>query len=170
MTSATGKPRGFTLLETIIVLGIMAMFLGFFVVRFDDSHTEEILTTAADDVRLAAVKAKRESYAFRKDRYIRFGPAGFELRDSPGAGAAPVGMALLEGNAEFYPVPPGVVMEIWPPGAVKWVKLSQDYVWTFRESGLSEPLGIRFLAGKSYTILRFNVLTGLAEEETFIAD
>lgn len=172
MTSVTGKPRsrGFTLLETIIVLGIMAMFLGFFVVRFDDSRTEEILTEAADNIRLAALKAKRESYAFRKNRFIRFGPRGFELADSPGDGPAGVGMVFREDNAEYFPVPSGVVMEVWPPGAVKWQKLTQDYVWTFRESGLSEPLGVRFSVGNSYTILRFNVLTGLAEEETFIAD
>jgi hypothetical protein len=33
---------------------------------------------------------------------------------------------------------------------------------------LNDPLSVRFLHGDSYTRLTFNVLTGLAEEETFI--
>jgi len=41
-------------------------------------------------------------------------------------------------------------------------------VWTFRDSGLSDPLKLRFSFGRSYTILDFNVLTARAEEETFL--
>lgn len=167
MTSATGNSRGFTLLETIIVLGIMAMFLGFFLLRFDDSREEEILREAADSVRKVALKAKRESYAFRKDRFIRFGRNGFELAASPGRDPAGVGFAFQEEGAEYFPLPAGIKMELLPPGAVKWTVLG-EYVWTFRDSGLSEPLGIRFSAGRSYTELHFNVLTAMAEEETFI--
>ena len=58
-------------------------------------------------------------------------------------------------------------MELLPPGEKRWTK-EPGFFWTFRSSGLSDPLAVRFTTGRSYTRLTFNVLTGLAEEETFI--
>jgi hypothetical protein len=58
-------------------------------------------------------------------------------------------------------------MELLPPGSKRWTK-EPGIVWTFRSSGLSDPMAVRFTMGKSYARLQFNVLTGLAEEEIFI--
>ena len=168
MTSVTGKPRGFTLLETIIVLGIIALMTGFFLIRFDDSQAEDYLVKASSDIKAAAHQAKRRSYAFREDQFIRFHQQGFELADRPFNNSNVTSFFPDEdGVISRYPLPPGVLMELLPHGSRKWQRL-KNYTWTFRDSGLSEPLGVRFRVGKSYSELQFNVLTGLAEETTVI--
>ena len=49
MILATGKKKpvrsgsGFTLLEMLIVLAVIAMFTGVFMLRFDDGHVERTL-------------------------------------------------------------------------------------------------------------------------------
>jgi prepilin-type N-terminal cleavage/methylation domain-containing protein len=175
MTSATGdrhQPRGFTLFELLIVLAIIALFTGFFLLRFDDGATEEALTNATTDLKTAAFKAKKRAYAFRRDQYIIFSPGGFLLTERPPGldGIAPLS-AEAEGAAPAYSepfrLPGGVIMDLRPPGATKWTREPGIY-WTFRSSGLNDPLAVRFSMGRSYSRLEFNVLTGLPEEEMFI--
>ena len=177
MTSATGKGRrpesgGFTLFEILIVLAIIALFSGFFLLRFDDGASEEALTRASTDMRGAALKAKKRAYAFRRDQYIVFSKGGFVLTESPpvSEGIAPAsGTEKAGGNYnEPFRLPPGLTMELLPPGAKQWTKKVEEVFWTFRSSGLSDPLSVRFSQDRSYTRLEFNVLTALAEEETFI--
>lgn len=183
MISATGSPRGagrtgkgrtgaFTLFEILIVLAIIAMFTGFFLLRFDDGAAEESLSRGSTDLKGAALKAKKRAYAFRRDQFIHFTNGGFVLTESPplAEDALPFGADVREsgGVVESFRLPPNVTMELLPPGATRWTR-QPGQVWTFRASGLSDPLSVRFLYGDtSYTRLSFNVLTGLAEEETFL--
>jgi prepilin-type N-terminal cleavage/methylation domain-containing protein len=176
MTLATGeRPArcgGYSLFEVLIVLAIIAMFTGFFLVRFDDGAAEEGLTQAATDIKAAALKAKKRAYTFRRDQYILFSRAGFVLTESPplaeGADAIEPRPEARGGSFnESYRIPPEATMELLPPGSKRWTK-EPGIVWTFRSSGLSDPMAVRFTMGKSYARLQFNVLTGLAEEEIFI--
>jgi prepilin-type N-terminal cleavage/methylation domain-containing protein len=176
MTSATGERtarcEGYSLFEVLIVLAIIAMFTGFFLVRFDDGAAEEGLTQAATDIKAAALKAKKRAYAFRRDQYILFSRGGFVLTESPplaeGAAAIEPRPEARGGSFnESYRVPSEATMELLPPGSKRWTK-EPGIVWTFRSSGLSDPMAVRFTVGKSYARLQFNVLTGLAEEEIFI--
>ncbi len=171
MTSGTGsRSRGFSLLEILIVFSIIVLFAGFFALRFDDSQSEEMLARASTGLKTAALKAKRRSYAYRRDHYIVFDSKGFRVTErasyeQPGGGFA----RNPEDSAVFkrFDIPAGVKVEILPAGSEKWSKPNR-FVWTFRDSGLSDPLSVRFRAGASHTKLTFNVLTGLAEEETII--
>ena len=171
MTSETGsRSRGFSLLEILIVFSIIVLFAGFFALRFDDSQSEEMLARASTGLKTAALKAKRRSYAYRRDHYIVFDSKGFRVTERSSY-EEPLGRASEkpEDTAVFerFEIPAGVKFEILPTGAEKWTKPNR-FVWTFRDSGLSDPLAVRFRAGSSFTKLTFNVLTGRAEEETII--
>lgn len=172
MISGTGnRSRGFSLLEILIVFSIIVLFAGFFALRFDDSHSEEILAEASTGLKTAALKAKRRSYAFRRDHYIVFNNREFQVTERVSYEDDPSGELTEdpEDAAVFkrVEIPVGVKIEFLPPGADEWTKKNR-FVWTFRDSGLSDPLSVRFTAGSSYTQLTFNVLTGLAEEATII--
>ncbi len=176
-TSATGegarpcRAGGFTLFEILVVLAIIALFTSFFLLRFDDGAAEEALSRASTDLRRAALKAKKRAYAFRRDQYIVFSPKGFVLTERPPAAASyhgpPEGFAGDRIYHEDFSIPGELTMELRPAGAEKWTRQPGAF-WTFRSSGLSDPISVRFSTGRSYTTLSFNVLTALAEEETFI--
>ncbi len=165
MTLATGDRRkGYSLLEILITLAILALFSGIFLLSFDDGEAEEVLSRCSIGVQNLALKAKKRSYAYRREQYIVVSPGSIMLSDS----------AVTQNEAdaasqviETVEIPSEVRVEVLAPGESKWQKLN-ELVWTFRDSGLSDPVGLRFSHGRSYTQLTFNVLTGRAEEETFL--
>lgn len=173
MTSATGelRTRGFTLFEVLIVLAIIALFTGFFLLRFDDGATEEALAKGSTELRGAALKAKKRAYAFRRNQYIVFSPGGFSITESPPLPEESRSIFATEQNErsyrESFSLPEGVSQEWMAAGDKRWSR-QPGFYWTFRASGLSDPLTVRLTRGRSYTRLNFNALTGLAEEETFI--
>jgi prepilin-type N-terminal cleavage/methylation domain-containing protein len=172
MILATGKKKpvrsgsGFTLLEMLIVLAVIAMFTGVFMLRFDDGHVERTLYQTAVDIRGIALKSKKRSFAFRKNQYIVFTPKSFWTTETP---PLEEGLAVASSGQgpESFIIPGDVIMEIKPPGSQRWIN-PKGHAWNFRASGLSDPMEVRFTMGRSYTNLNFNVLTGLAEEETIL--
>jgi prepilin-type N-terminal cleavage/methylation domain-containing protein len=163
--------RAFTLFEVLIVLAIIALFTGVFILRFEDGDTEESLTRAATDLKAAALKAKKRAYAFRRDQYLVFNRGGWVLTERPPTDFRALRVAAPDDARPAYSEPfrlaTGVEMDLQPPGATKWTR-EPGYVWTFRSSGLNDPLKVRFSKGRSYARLDFNVLTALAEEEIVI--
>tara|TARA_R110000850_G_scaffold270605_1_gene403725 strand:- start:59 stop:508 length:450 start_codon:yes stop_codon:yes gene_type:complete len=147
----------------LITLAVVVLFSGYFILKFDDGQAEELLGRSAAGVKGLALKAKKRAFAYRREHYVIFSPTSILLSDSGLSSDASESSAIQE----VVEIPEGVKMELMPPGQAKWIRAG-DYVWTFRDSGLSDPIRVRFSFGKSYTTLSFNVLTALAEEETFL--
>jgi prepilin-type N-terminal cleavage/methylation domain-containing protein len=164
MISVTGRAqKGFSLLEILIVLAILVMFAGFFLLRFNDSDAEEKLVRGAAGIQGLALKAKKRSDAFKRDQYIVFSSGNFLLSDSLAGGVEGDATKLVIDSVE---IPDGVRVEVWIKAVKTWQTLN-ELIWTFRDSGLSDPLRLRFSTGHSYTVLDFNILTARAEEEAF---
>ena len=164
MISVTGRDRqGFSLLEILIVLAILVMFAGFFLLRFNDSDAEEKLVRSAAGIQGLALKAKKRSDTFKSEQYIVFSPGNFLLSDSFEGG---VEQDQIKSVIDSVEIPDGVRVEVWVKAVKSWQTLT-ELIWTFRDSGLSDPLRLRFSQGRSYTILDFNILTARAEEEAF---
>lgn len=161
------RPRAFTLLEVLITLSIIALFSGFFLLRFDDDRAGEVLSGVSQELKATAILAKNRSHSFRRDQYIVFDRAGFRLSERvPRPGAEGVKSGESESGSDFD-FPADLKVEVMPMSGTNWLPLRQ-YVWHFRSSGLNEPVSFRFSVGQSYTQLRFHALTARAEEETTI--
>lgn len=167
MMSPTGKSSGYSLLEVLITLAIIALFSGFFLLRFDDGRDGDLLAASTADLRSAATLAKKRSFAFKRDHYVVFNRKLFWLTDREPVAGTLIFEPNEEAGDEVYRLPEDLYLEVLPLGATKWSPLN-EYVWRFRDSGLSEPIGLRLTIGRSYTSLSFNALTGLAEEETIL--
>ncbi len=159
-----GGASGFSLLEILVVLAILALFSGYFLLRFDDSEAEELLSRSSRGVERLALKAKKRSDAYKRDQYVVFSPGSVLLSDSSTDRGDRDSTNPIIDSVE---IPSGVRIEVRAKDGNTWQKLN-ELVWTFRDSGLSDPLKLRFSFGRSYTILDFNVLTARAEEETFL--
>lgn len=169
MTLGIGRRlfRAFTLFELLIVLAIIAIFTGVFVLRFDDGSTEEALAQASQELKSTALKAKKRAYAYRLNQYIVFSSGAYTLTEHPPVGERDDWGDRSNVANETHRIPPGVDMELYPSRAVTRSN-ARIVVWVFRASGLNDPLAVRFTKERSYMRLTFNVLTALAEEETFI--
>ena len=163
----TGISPGFSLLEILIVLAILALFSGYFLLRFDDSEAEELLSRSSQGVQRLALKAKKRSDVYKRDQYVVFSPGSVLLSDSSTGRVDGVDGDFTNPIIDSLEIPLGVRIEVRAKDGSTWQKLN-ELVWTFRDSGLSDPLELRFSFGRSYTIVDFNVLTARAEEETFL--
>lgn len=163
--SINARRSGFTLLEVIITLAVMILFVGFFTLRFDDGRDEELLSRVTVGIKSAALKSKKRSFTFRRNQYIVFADRAFWTTEVPPLPDDP--LPSPDSAAERFALPEGVGMQILPPGEERW-RTPRGYVWTFRSSGLSDPLQVKFTVEGSFSALDFNVLTALAEEQTVL--
>lgn len=157
--SGTGRDRigqaGLTLFEILIVLAIIALFTGVFVLRFDESDDERLLSSVSAELRNTAATAKDSAFAFRRDYYVVLGEGGFYMTDRRPLGDFSEGPPLEEPVS----LPDGVEMKIRVGDDARWREPS-GFIWHFRRSGLSDPVEVRFARGNSYVALDFPVLSG----------
>jgi len=164
MTSANSLPpasrrkcSGFTLLEIIIVLAIIAVLSTFFTVRFVEASEDDDLRIAASELRMAAQKANRLAEAHGGDFYLMLDRRGFGLGENAGVGD--FGEATYE-----HALPKGIRLKVRRFGDEGWSN-PDNFPWGFPASGLCEPIDVRLEKGRAYVELSFNALTGRVDEE-----
>ncbi len=173
-TRTNNTPRGFTLIEIVIVLALAAVLMGGalgFMVFSGDKRT---LQNASGEIELMAKKARtiailhQTPYAleFREGvvRMLPFAQAGLsekqrmrELESSPSDEAAGSKGRQLMLDA-------GVSVSIRRWNSDEWLTTTKDtvHVWRFDPDGLSEPISVRVNYGKSWMEDTFHPLNATA--------
>lgn len=187
--------RGFTLLEVMVVLGLIALLISFvFVVYKPDSHSEQMQRVS---VKLEALSARGHTMAllhqqpfwlrFERNRVTLQGGEISEVDTSSPVDefASSFGEDGLEGVEERSPIvdydsfdfPAGmeVLVRRWGAGSTEWFhqKKPEDPVifWNFAENGLCEPLSLRLEIERSWVELEMDPLTArIADESSEIYD
>lgn len=148
---------GFTLLEIMVTLAIIAVLSTFFALRFVESSADDDLRTAAADLRLTAQKTSRLAEAHGGDFYLMLDQAGFGLGENVEVGDF--------GEATFdYPLPKAIRLKLRRFGDERWMQ-PESFAWGFPANGLCEPLDVRLEKGRAYVEMSFNALTGRVDQE-----
>lgn len=150
--SAHSLRRGFTLLEIIIVVGLMTMMISvaaFTMSAFDDEGSvrqpgNELIRLAKQAVNAAAVNGR--------GYWIRFDEEGFTFLSE-------------EGNeSDRSTLPDDVKVELLRFGGRDWED-AEGQSWLFGAQGICEPIKVRLTAPDSRLEMAFNPLTGTPSDE-----
>lgn len=175
MTSAvktTSGPRGFTLLEIVIVLAISAVVMGGAVGLMVYSSNERVLRNASGEIELLAKRARTTAillqtpYAleFRENvvRLLPLAEAGQDEKRTVGGrriGGEPV---IREGGERWeYALEDGVRVLVRRWNSSEWLATGKDtvHVWRFDPNGLCEPISVRLTVDQSWSEDTYHPLT-----------
>lgn len=175
MTSAartTEHPRGFTLIEIVMVLAIAAMIMGGAVGMMVFSSDERLLRNASGEIEVMAKRArmtailKQTPYALEfREGAVRMMPlvaAGKEEKRTVGGhriGGEPV--SKPEGNYEEFPLENGMKVSVRRWNSDQWFTTLGDvvHVWRFDPNGLCEPITVRLTLENSWEEDTYHPLT-----------
>lgn len=180
MTSAVrtnSGPRGFTLLEIVIVLAISAVVMGGAVGLMVYSSDERVLRNASGEIELLAKRARTTAillqtpYAleFRENvvRLLPLAEAGRDEKRTVG-GHRIGGEPVVQEAAERweYPLEDGVQVLIRRWNASEWLPTRKDtvHVWRFDPTGLCEPISVKLALDKSWSEDTYHPLTATIRE------
>ena len=177
-TNERGRPRGFTLLEIVIVLAIAAVVMGGAVGMMVYSSDERVLRNASGEIELLAKRARTTAILLQTPYALEFregivklmplAEAGrVEKRTVSGRriGGEPV---VPEGGGERweYRLEGGMEVFVQRWNSTQWLATRKDavHVWRFDPNGLCEPISVRLALEKSWTEDSFNPLTATVRE------
>ncbi len=173
----TNAPRGFTLLEIVIVLAIAAMIMGGAIGTMVYSSDERELRNASTQIELLAKRARTTAilqqipYAleFREGiiRMMPFAQAGKDLRKTIRGreiGGEIIKDAASEDNQVALEGGIAISMRHW--NSEKWLPTTKNvvHVWRFDPEGLCEPISLRLSLDKSYAEDTYHPLTASISE------
>ena len=180
MTSAartTDHPRGFTLIEIVMVLAIAALIMGGAVAMMVHSSDERLLRDASGEIEVMAKRArmtailKQTPYALEiREGVVRMMPlaaAGQDEKRTAGGrriGGEPVDRP--EGNYEEYRLEGDMKISVRRWNSDNWYTTLKDvvHVWRFDPTGLCEPLTIRLALDRSWSEDSYHPLTASIRE------
>lgn len=124
-TSAIGRGMGFTLLELMVVLGILVLIAVFFPVALDRALPGHRLTAALDQITSTIREAQADSVISGKPVALRLQEHGLDMDNSKANGTVhalslPPSIALSLLDAEGQPLKQFVV---YPDGSAQGVRL-----------------------------------------------
>ena len=170
-------PRGFTLIEIVMVLAIAAIVMAGAVSLMIFSSDERALRNASGEIELMAKRARtiailhQTPYAleFREGvvRLLPLAQAGItdekksRLRSEPAAETRPTTDESRQLNLEGGM---GILIRHW--NSEQWLPTVKKavHVWRFDPDGLCEPLSLRLTLGKSWAEDSYHPLTATIRE------
>lgn len=174
--------KGFTLIEIVIVMAIVAVVMGGSIAAMLHSSPEKVLTGTSNEIELLAKKARTAAILHQKPYAIEFHEN--KLRLLPFAEASESERTTVLGNqiggtAVVNDAGPTLREEITIDaditiGVRRWntedfVATSKNFVpvWRFDPNGLSEPITVRMTIGESYAQDTYHPLTAtIADSES----
>lgn len=170
-------PRGFTLLEIVIVLVIIGVFVGGALGVMRYSPDERNLRDASGEIELLAKRARTTAilqqtpYAieFRQEvvRMLPLAQAGQDERKK--IGGREIGGEIVQvGNVEKreFPVPAGMRISVrrWNSNEFEPTAKDTVHIWRFDPDGLCEPLSVRLSLDQSWAEDTYHPLTANVRE------
>ena len=166
------RPRGFTLLEIVVVLAIAAMVMGGAAGFMIYSSDERALRDVSGQIELLAKRARTTSilqqtpYAleFRKGivRLLPLARAGIVGKKGPGKSE----LTESVDDDQQVNLKEGMSLSILRWNSVKWLPTEKNsiHVWRFDPDGLCEPVSIRLSLDKSWLEDTYHPLTATIRE------
>ena len=177
-TRSNGRlPAGFTLLEMVIVLMILALVLGSSITMMVLSKDERTLSSATGELESLAKRARTIAALQQKPYALEFYENRISLMPLAEAMLDPVerekaGMVLRAADDDEESSSLSVTRDAWVAEdnteifVRRWasdtlipISTKSRQVWRFDPEGPCEPLTVRFRVGKSWSESEFNPLT-----------
>ena len=173
---AKAARRGFTLLEMVIVLSIIAAIATMAVLEFGNVHAEQRLRESIGSIeslakrgRNIAVRQQRAYQLTISEQSISIAPQYARREDGGGNNDDELGMRKkFEDFTDSEQTDDEVVYEVRRWGSDEWQVIEKDkkVVVTIEPTGLVEPISIRCTVGKSWIMQELHPLTaGVRNEE-----
>ena len=172
--------RGFTLIEIIVVLVIIAVITGGSIAAMLANSSQRKLTDASGEIELLAKKARAASILNQTPYAIEFHPGSVRLL--PFAEVSETGRTTALGNPiggeasgqgrgalrQEIGIDPDIALSVrrWNTSGFLTPDETLVPVWRFDPDGLSEPLTIRLTLGNDYAQDTYHPLTAtIADSE-----
>ena len=167
-TRHSRQSAGFTLIEMVVVMLIIALLLGISVMSFQGVTEQQTLRTPALELQRMAREAVRRAGMYEQTQTIAFEKNAFSIRYKSDAKSVADADSKTVWQRRID-IPQNMRMSVMRWGGQEWLPATGQK-WIVQPSGLCEPLSVRFELGPSHLEMRFNPLTGgVAEETMFIA-
>ena len=181
-TTKRRQPRGFTLMEIVMVLAIAAVVMGGAVGLMVYSSDERVLRDASGEIEMLAKRARATAilqqtpYALEfREGIVRLMPLAEAGRDQKKtAGGHNIGGEEVQesgGNRWELPLESGIAVFIRRWNSTEWLPTVKNavHVWRFDPNGLSEPLAVRLTLETGWSEDTYHPLTASIRESQFEA-
>lgn len=160
----TRRPvSGYTLLEVVIVLVIMALLMGLAVMSFDSVTGEQEIRRPVAEFQRMTLEAVRRAGLYERPQIITFDGGGFSMRYKNDVN----GQATTEDTAVWQrrvDLPASMKLFLKRFGSEKFTPASGQRL-VIAPGGLCEPLTARFEMGRSWIEIALDPLSGGVRDE-----